>query len=254
MQPTIRLAIHQPNLLPRLKVLQKLAQADVWCVLDSVQYNAGEWQNRSRIVTFHGNNETFWLTIPVHRPYGRSTLIREITVAKPSIVDQRIKQTLFYAFRRAPYWNAIDEFLSNLKPVLTANNLVQFCVETTCFLLHIAGRQPTVLFSSSLPIIGKGSTLMAAICRHLNAASYLADSGAKNYLQSAHFTGIEVVWQDWCEPLEKWPGIKSWRDISNINYLARVGPERFKQHLLNCKFISNPACCYPVSNSEFGNG
>ncbi|MBU6427323.1 WbqC family protein [Patescibacteria group bacterium] len=56
-QTRLSVVVHQPNFLPRLKVLQKLAAADVWCVLDSVQYNPREWQNRARIVAVHGDKD-----------------------------------------------------------------------------------------------------------------------------------------------------------------------------------------------------
>ncbi len=239
-EPRLRVAVHQPNFLPRLKVLQKLASADVWCVLDTVQYNAREWQNRARIVEFHGENRAFWLSIPVSRPRGRKTLIREIAIANPSSTARLVEISLMHAFRRAPFWSAIENLLSNFKPFLSVDKLVHLCVSTTCSLLSIVGRQPTILFASSLPVTGKGSNLMATICRHLNATTYLADSGAHNYLQPADFVGIEVLWQNWKEPLEVWPGINSWRDVANLNYLARAGPERFTQHLLSGDFVSVP--------------
>lgn len=81
---------------------------------------------------------------------------------------------------------------------------------------------------------------MSAICRSLGAATYLADSGACNYLQPTDFTSIEVLWQNWREPTEKWPGITSWRDIASVNYLSRVGPERFTEHLLKGEFVPDP--------------
>jgi hypothetical protein len=232
----LRLAIHQPNFLPRLKVLQKLAYADVWCVLDSVQYCAREWQNRARIVSVHGNNESFWLSVPVCRPHGRSTPISEVLIANPTSTGPLVERTLLHAFRRAPHWVVIDDLLSAIKPLLTADNLTCLCVDTTCALLRIANRQPNVVFASSLPVISKASNLMAAICRILKATTYLADSGGRNYLQPAHFNGIEVVWQNWREPTEVWPGVDSWRNMASINYLCRVGPEQFARHLLHAEF------------------
>lgn len=238
--PHLRVAIHQPNFLPRLKVLQKLAAADVWCVLDSAQYNPREWQNRTRIVAVHGGNRTFWLSVPVCRPHGRQTVIREVGIANPQSTAQLVKLTLFHALRRAPYWPVIDNLLSTLDPLLAASTLAQLCVDITCSLLRIASRQPTVLFASSLPVKGKASILMSGICHNLNATIYLADSGARNYLQPVDFGSIEVLWQDWREPAEKWPGIASWRDIASVNYLSRVGPERFTEHLLSGEFVSEP--------------
>lgn len=233
---SLRVAIHQPNFLPRLKVLQKLAYADVWCVLDSVQFCVREWQNRARIVTAHGNNKSFWLSIPVHRPHGRGTLISEVVIDESYETEVLIEQTLFHAFHRAPHWAAIDDLLSAFKPLLATDNLTRLCVDITCVLLQIANRQPTVLLASSLPVIGKASNLMASLCRHLKATTYLADSGARNYLQPAYFTGIEVVWQNWYEPTELWPGVNSWRNIAGMNYLCRVGPEQFARHLLSGEF------------------
>lgn len=162
----LRVAIHQPNFLPRLKVLQKLASADVWCVLDSVQYCAREWQNRARIVAAHGNNKSFWLSIPVRRPPQRDTPISEITVADPASTEQLVERTLLHAFHGAPHWAVINDFLSTVKPLLATDNLTRLCVDTTCALLRVANRQPAVLLTSSLPVIGKASTLMAAICKH----------------------------------------------------------------------------------------
>src|ERR1043165_7383559 len=151
------IAIHQPNFLPRLKVLQKLAHADVWCVLDSVQYNAREWQNRSRIVEVHGENLGYWLSVPVHRVHGQKTLIKDTVVANPSSTARLIKQSLFHAFRRATHWAAIDEFLLNIEPTLNTGSLGRLCIATTCELLRIVGRQPSMLFASSLPTFGKSS-------------------------------------------------------------------------------------------------
>jgi hypothetical protein len=241
MQLRLRTAIHQPNFFPRLKVLQKIASADVWCVLDSVQYCAREWQNRTRIVAMHGDNQASWLSVPVQRPHGRNTLISEISIVNPSLTARLVERTLFYAFKGAPYWDTVNDLLSNLKPLLAAHTLTRLCVDTTCSLLRIAGRQPTLVFASSLPVKGKASTLMAAICRYLNANTYLADSGARNYLQPTPFREIEVLWQNWCEPAERSLGISSWRDISSVNFLARFGPDQFTRHILSGEFIPDPS-------------
>lgn len=42
-------AIHQPNLFPRLSTLAKLHAADIWVVLDDVQFTRGVYQQRCRL-------------------------------------------------------------------------------------------------------------------------------------------------------------------------------------------------------------
>jgi hypothetical protein len=194
----------------------------------------------------HGNNKSFWLSIPVHRPRGLATLIREVVVDKPDLTGPMVEGTLRHAFRRAPHWTAINDLLSAFKSLLATDNLTRLCVDTTCALLRIANRQPTVLLASSLPVTGKASNLIASLCRYLKATTYLADSGARNYLQPTGFAGIEVVWQNWHEPVDLWPGISSWRNIAGINYLCRVGSEQFAQHLVSGEFAPNPIWQNPV--------
>lgn len=235
----MRAVIHQPNLLPRLKVLQKIAAADIWVVLDSVQYCKREWQNRTRIVSTHGNNQNFWLTAPVHCPTGQKTLIMNTTLVNPEKTLQLIKNALYYSFRPSLHWKVIDDFINRISDKLVYKNLTSLCLETTLELLKIAGHNPNVVLSSKLSVEGKSSNLMAKICKHINVSTYLADSGARNYLDPAHFHDINVLWQDWKEPKEKWCGINSWRNISCLNYLSRVGREQFKRHISTGKFISN---------------
>ncbi len=236
---SISVAIHQPNFLPRLKVLQKLAHADIWCVLDTVQYCSREWANRARIVAMHGNNNSFWLSIPVHLPSSRSTLISEVKIVAPTLIGPLIEKTLFHAFHLAPCWNTITDLLSVLEPHYAINNLTSLCIKTTCALLQIAKRQPTVILASSLPVKGKSSNLIALLCKYIKANIYLTGSGSYNYLDSSYFTDIEVLWQNWHEPRDLCSGIDSWRNISSINYLARFGKEKFVRHLLGGEFTSD---------------
>jgi hypothetical protein len=237
--PYLRLAIHQPNFIPRLKVLQKLANADVWCVLDSVQYCTREWQNRTQIVPVHGDSKPFWLSIPVHKPEGRNSLISEIIVENPDSFANLMEKTIFHAFHLSPHWTAIQDFVSTISPTIVTTNLTQLCVEITYALLNIANRKPILLFSSSLPVTGKASSLIASICKYLKCKTYLADSGSRNYMLAEDFKSINVLWQNWHEPSEKFVDIDSWRDIGCINYLSRFGRERFIKHILDAEFNIN---------------
>jgi hypothetical protein len=100
-------------------------------------------------------------------------------------------------------------------------------------------QEPILIYASSLPVIGKSSELIAKLCGHLNYSVYLADSGGRNYMKQGHFKDINVLWQNWQEPTESYPEITSWRNISSINYLCRVGPELFARHLKDGEYKSD---------------
>ncbi|MFG2955839.1 WbqC family protein [Streptomyces sp. NPDC048291] len=69
-------AIHQPNLFPRLSTLAKLFAADRWIVLADVQFARRDYQHRARLAALDDPARQQWLTLPVHLPHGRPTLIR----------------------------------------------------------------------------------------------------------------------------------------------------------------------------------
>ena len=54
--------IHQPHFMPWLGYLHRMAQADLFVLLDHVQFERGNYQNRTRI---RMGDEPRWLTVPV---------------------------------------------------------------------------------------------------------------------------------------------------------------------------------------------
>src|SRR5438132_1511588 len=71
----MKVAIHQPHYLPWLGDFAKWAAADLFVLLDTVQYEKNGWQNRNRIKTREGPR---WLTVPVNARLG--TAIHAVTV------------------------------------------------------------------------------------------------------------------------------------------------------------------------------
>ena len=57
-------AAHQPHYMPWLGYLDKVAKADVFVVMDDLQFEALNFQNRQRLKLCTGAG---WLTVPVHR-------------------------------------------------------------------------------------------------------------------------------------------------------------------------------------------
>ena len=58
----MKVAIHQPHFLPWLGYLHRMAQADLFVLLDHVQFERRNYQNRTMI---RMNGEARWLTVPV---------------------------------------------------------------------------------------------------------------------------------------------------------------------------------------------
>lgn len=233
----MRLATHQPNFIPRLKVLQKIASADCWVVLDGVQFAQREWQNRARIATAGRVPTEFWLTLPVRLPNGRRTLIEHVVVCDLHRTLRRCRNSVFHAFRSAPHWEVVEEYWNRVESSIASDRLLDVVLPTVTEALKMFAVLPPIIMSSRLSVEGRKSWLMANLCRKVGATVYLADSGATAYLDESHFVGATVMWQNWDPPGEfQGDAGLGLRDLAFICYLAYHGPERVRDHLQAGKF------------------
>ena len=102
-------AVHQPNLFPRSSTLAKLFSADVWVVLDDVQFNSRDYQHRARLAEPAEPARQRWLTLPVHRPHGRASRISELLLAETGKSRRRVEQLVRQYYGRSPFWTDTRE-------------------------------------------------------------------------------------------------------------------------------------------------
>lgn len=236
-------AIHQPNLFPRLKVLQKLALADVWIVLDDVQFEKRDYQNRTLLVPNHGQRKPSWFTLSVKLPFGQSTPINIVELEDRNPV-QRIEQALVFSYRASVEFKLIRGYLIERMRMSEAN-LVELGISSTTELLHLAGFEPKIIRSSSLNLkdVTKSSRLVE-LCKQVDATVYIADSGGSNYLEEGLFNeaGVDVLWHVWRTPVgtaaQKING--QVRNGSGLNLLA-LSREEFVESVANCS-VSRQRC------------
>src|SRR6185437_15039387 len=92
---------HQPNFLPRLSTLTKIYAADIWIILDDVQFARRDYQHRCYLAP-----------VPdAHLPGRRSTLIRDARLAEPASTAKRTASILRQYCRRAPYRSGVLDLI-----------------------------------------------------------------------------------------------------------------------------------------------
>lgn len=221
------LAIHQPNLFPRLKVIQKIALADQWIVLDDVQYVVREWQNRAYIRHLRFPEKGKFITIPVHRPYGRQTLINQVEIAKEYKSTRLLNQFREY-YGKSPYWNQLKSFLEIDSGGQT--RLIDVTLQSTIRLLSALGVNTSFIASSSLDVKEKRTERLVCLCEATGFRSYISGSGGRLYLKESIFRerGIVVRWQKWCRD--------DWSNVSSLDFIARFGLENARKVLSENEF------------------
>ena len=190
-------SIHQPHYLPWLGYFDKIDCADVFVLLDCVQFEKNGWQNRNKIKTRDG---WMWLTVPVRHTFGTSIAETEIVNSAPWA--KKHLHALVTNYSKAPYFALYEgyfhdvysrkwEYLSELNTEM----LRYFCEKT--------GISTKILTASSLgELPPEPNERLVSIVEKAGGDVYLAGSGAGGYFQEKSFkdTGITVVFQNY-EPV-----------------------------------------------------
>ena len=202
-------AMHQPNYLPWLGWFDKLAKADVFVLLDAVQYPRGRsFASRNRILTAQGPQ---WLTMPASVPAGRKgkAAYTEIAIADAGAPARHLK-TLRMAYARAPH---TEEMLGLYEQALEAAGDGMLCTLNVALIEQVAGYlgidTPIVRLGELLDEFGQQSQLIVDIGRELGADTYLSgDGGGHDYNdeQLLGEAGIALAYQGFEHPTYEQPG------------------------------------------------
>lgn len=187
-----RVAILQSNYIPWKGYFDLIAASDTFVIYDQMQFTREDWRNRNVIKTSNGLS---WLTVPVRQSgrFGQRICDAEID---GSIWARKHWKSIEHAYRRAPHFNEVSEWLRPIYevPDLTHLSLLnRMLIESICRFLGIT----TVLVDSSeLLLLGNPSERVASICEQLGAGSYVSGPAARSYLNESDFTrrGIAIDW------------------------------------------------------------
>lgn len=212
------ITIHQPEHLPWLGLFNKIAKADKFVILDSVQYEKNYFQNRNRIL---GTNGVQWLSIPISNKGHMDGSIATTQIASdPKNAKWREKylQTVKMSYGKYPFFNDVFPLLE--KAINTDTDL--FCeiniaiIKSFCNALDI---HPEYVRSSELNVDGLKSSLILDICMETGTDVYIAGPSGRDYLDMGSFSenGIEVVFNDYHHP--SYPQRKTEEFVSHLSAL-----------------------------------
>ena len=189
----MKIAIHQPQYWPWPQYIHKVMSADIFVYLDTVQFSKNGFQNRNQVKS---QKNASWLTIPVKHNFGQSIL--ETKIADPKIMTRHLK-TLAGSYSHTPGYKQWKDEIQGLIGAQT-DSLCDVAIASTEWMLEKLGVKARRLRASDIPNLeGANSSLVAAICKHLGATSYLTGKGAIDYLEHDDFykVGCSVSVQQW---------------------------------------------------------
>lgn len=222
------IAIHQPHYLPWLGYLSRMACADLFVVLDHVQFERRNYQNRARVRI---DGEPRWLSVPVEQ-HSREERIADKRIGNAPQGPRHWSRihflTLRHAYREARF---VDAYLAQLRQIYESRyeRLVDLNAALLDFLRTAYGIRTPLVSSSALAPQGTKSELVLDICRRVGASALLVGLGAsRRYLDREAFAraGIALVLQEFAHPVYRQCGAAPFTaGLSAIDPLLNCGPE-----------------------------
>ena len=224
----MKVAIHQPHFLPWLGYLHRMAQADVFVLLDSVQFERRNYQNRTMI---RMNDQGHWLTVPVVQNSQKERIVEKL-------VDNRLDgtkwwsanhfATLRHAYRAAPFFGAYADEVKRLFDTKW-ERLVDINEAGLELLRKALGITTPLVRSSELAVEGARAELIFNVCKAVGADTLVAGfGGSRGYLDIEGFArgGVNVTFHEFQHPEYPQPGNGPFlKGLSALDMLFNCGPQ-----------------------------
>jgi hypothetical protein len=221
--------LHQPHFLPWLGYLDRMRVADLFIVLDHVQFERRNYQNRTRILC---DGEARWFTVPVVQLSQLERIVEKrvdnTTTGQDRWWGPKYYKTLCYAYRNAPFF---DRYAPRLRDILETpqERLLDLNLLLLEFLREAYDIRTPLAMSSQIGAGGRKSELLLNLCREVGATVFLGGlGGSRHYLDVDAFerAGIEVRWQDFRHPeYAQCGGGRFIAGLSSFDMLANCGPQ-----------------------------
>jgi hypothetical protein len=221
-------AAHQPAYLPWTGYLHKVARADLFVVMDDLQYEAQNFQNRNRLKV---NNGVVWLTVPLVRGAQVDRIcdkrIQNHSSPKESW-QRRSWKTFTTHYGRAPFF---AHYAGELEEVYRRawSSLLELDLHLMRLMLKWLDIKTPLVLASTLRLSGEKTARIVQMCQRVGASVYLSGKGGSaGYLELDRFdrAGIEVAWQQFAHPVypQRYPALGFVPRLSALDMILNCGP------------------------------
>lgn len=222
---------HQPQFMPYIGILNKISKADIYIIVDHVQFVKKYFYNRTYIKV---NDTAQLLTVPVLTKGDSFAPINKVKVNHTEFWINKHLKSIRLAYQKAkyfePYFRKIEEIYSKRHEYLA-----DFTSEMLIFFLCEFELVEDIRFSSGMQLRGKKTDLLVELTRAVNGTTYLSGKGAKDYFDEELFNRSEYkhVFNEFKHPVYPQLGRTFLEGIGCVDLLFNCGKD-------GRKYIVNP--------------
>lgn len=223
-------AVNQPTFLPWAGYFELLAKADVFIILDNVQFSKPSWQNRNRINSARG--PTF-ISLPVRRNNLTDKLNEVIVLKDPCFF--RIMNKIESSYRRFPYYKDLQEIV--IEPLMeyyhsqAEETLADLNILLLKNLVDYLGFNCALDRASKYPDSNDKIQRLISLCTQNVCTTYMSPKGAGTYLRENKLqfekNRIKVKLQNYCPAKYETPCFDYASHLSIIDIIAAHGRDSY---------------------------
>lgn len=238
-------AVHQPNFIPWLGFFYKLAHADTFILLDTVQFSDGSYTNRVGVRSTEGAR---WLTVPVKHQFGQ--LIKDVAIAETEPWRAKHLAILRMCYGKYPLFDEVFPLVERWYAESVNDQLAAFNENIIRRVAELLGVHTEIVRSSALGCTGSKTELILCLARSVGASVYLSGQGGATYQGEQGFrnAGIELRYSDFIHPVYPQRYVPFITGLSILDMLFSCGPLAVRE-VLHAR--SEPArMVYPGGSSS----
>jgi len=196
--------IHQPQYLPWLGYFDKADRADIFILLDDVQYKKNDWQSRNKIRTSQGWQ---WVTVPIISNFGQK--IMDVKIDHKNNWNRSHLNAIKLNYSKAKFFK---EYIEEIEEILSKEweCLVDLNIAFIRKIIMWLGVTTKIARSSDYPSEEKSTQRLIDLCLEFDADMYLSGIDGGKYLEFEKFKekNVEVAMQDYSHPeyFQLWGG------------------------------------------------
>ena len=179
----MRIAIMQPYFFPYGGYYRLFAAADVFVVLDCVQFPRRGWVHRNQIC--NSNGEPQWLTLPLMKSDRDTTRICDLRFSEDAL------HLMEEQMRRFPCLAKLEKKEPQLAAIMSDFGVspAQYLVRGLEWTIERLGLRRPIVMSSSLGIPGgvKAQDRIMEIAKRMNARHYINAPGGRDLYEATAF-------------------------------------------------------------------
>lgn len=227
---------HQPQFMPYIGILNKISKADIYIIVDHVQFVKKYFHNRTYIKV---NDAPLLLTIPVLTKGDSFAPINRVKINHADPWAGKHLKTIRLAYQKARFF---DDYFGRIEEMFLKRHelLSDLTSELLIFFLREFDLVDDIRYSSDMGITGNKTELLVDLTRAVDGDTYLSGSGAADYFDDAAFraSGFTHLFNQFSHPVYPQLGRQFVKDMGCIDLLFNCGKDGRKYVIKPEEFLA----------------